>query len=356
MKRIYYILLLTVVTVLSQSVSSQQPPQQRRMPQQQRQTEAAESSLPSLTVRANSKNEDQTKQLEAKVWIREIYRYLDLTKEKNSPLYYPVQPNGNRMNLFTLLFKLLAHNKITAYKYLEGREVFTDDYKSNFLIDIVRKYQILYTTNGSGNEMQLEIDDSDIPGNEVTMYMIKEAYYFDQATGTYNTQVLAICPILVREEDDFGQPTRNPLFWVPYENIRPYISRTYIMTSNLNNALTYTIDDYFSKRMYDGEIVKTTNMMGQSLAQQVGNDSLALKNAQDSIEKQLKFFERKLWIEKDTTQLATTKSKKTSAKSSAKSSTNTANRSNTSETKAPKAEKPKAEKSASAPSRSVRRR
>jgi len=353
MKPIYYMLLLFVVAVFSQNAFAQQP-QQRRTPQQQRPTETAGSDLPSLSVRANSKNEDQAKQLESKVWMREIYRYLNLKEEKNSPLYYPVQPIGDRMNLFTLLFKLLAHDKITAYKYFDGREIFTDDNKINFLTDVVRKCHILYTTRGSGNNAQIEIDDNDIPSNEVTMYMIKEAYYFDQATGTFNTQVLAICPMLVREEDDFGQAIRTPLFWVPYENIRPYIARTYIMTSNLNNALTYTIDDYFSKRMYDGEIVKTTNMMGQSLAQQVGNDSLALKNARDSIERQLKFFEQKLWVGKDTTQLAS-KSKKSPAKSSVKSSAN-ARGSKATETKAPKAEKPKVEKSASAPSRSVRRK
>ncbi len=351
MMRSYYILLLIAVSVFAQDMYSQQPQQQRRTPQQRRQAEAAaESDLPSLTVRANSKNEDQAKQFENMVWVREIYRYLDLTKEQNSPLYYPVQPIGDRMNLFTLVFKLLAHNKITAYRYLDGREVFTDEYKINFLTDVVRQNQILYTTTGNGNDAQIEILDSDIPGNEVTMYMIKEAFYFDQATSMFHSQVLAICPMLVRQDDDFGQSIRTPLFWIPYENIRPYLSRTHIMTSNLNNALTYTIDDYFSKRMYDGEIVKTTNMMNQNLAQQVGNDSASLKRAQDSIEKQLKFFEQKLWIEKDTTK-AVAKTKKSSSKTRGSSSS--------SESNATKAEKPKtqkAEKSSSAPARSVRRR
>ena len=52
-----------------------------------------------------------------------------------------------------------------------------------------------------------------------------------------------------------------PMFWLPYENIRPYISNSYIMTSNMNNAMTFTMDDYFRRRMFEGDIIKTQNLM-----------------------------------------------------------------------------------------------
>ncbi|MEA5064368.1 MAG: hypothetical protein VB054_13660, partial [Petrimonas sp.] len=74
----------------------------------------------------------QSTDIEGAKWIREVYRYLDLSKEKNAPLYYPVIPEQGRMNLFTMIFKLLSENKISAYEYLDGREVFTDEYKIDF--------------------------------------------------------------------------------------------------------------------------------------------------------------------------------------------------------------------------------
>ena len=46
------------------------------------------------------------------VWMREIYRTLDLTKDTNGALYYPVEPQGNKMNLFTTMFRLLAHRSV----------------------------------------------------------------------------------------------------------------------------------------------------------------------------------------------------------------------------------------------------
>ena len=47
-------------------------------------------------------------------WRRDIYRSIDLTKDENAALYYPVEQQGNSMNLFTLLFKLLNTGKIPA--------------------------------------------------------------------------------------------------------------------------------------------------------------------------------------------------------------------------------------------------
>ena len=58
-------------------------------------------------------------------WRRDIYRELDLTKDKNAALYYPVEPTGGRMNLITYLFRLLSDGRIQAYEYkLNGRESF----------------------------------------------------------------------------------------------------------------------------------------------------------------------------------------------------------------------------------------
>lgn len=59
------------------------------------------------------------------VWMREIYRTLDLTKDTNGALYYPVEPQGSKVNLFTTMFRLLAQKKyqLTNISWT-GRNVF----------------------------------------------------------------------------------------------------------------------------------------------------------------------------------------------------------------------------------------
>lgn len=317
---------------------------------------AQASGVPELSIRAQSKNDDQTRDVDNAPWLREIYRMVNLKEAANAPLYYPVEPIGDRMNLFTIIFKLFADNKLTVYEYLDGREIFTDAYKLEYNKETLNRFNILYSEQKAGAATLLQVDESDIPSGDVLSYLIKEAWYFDQANSTFDVKLLAICPMLVRE-GDFGDMTRTPMFWIPYENIRPYISRNPIMTSNVNNAVTYTIDDYFRKKMFKGEIIKTTNLLNHTLIQQVGDNPEALKLAQDSIEKQLKNFEEKLWMPKDTTTLADTGKEKGSAKKETRTRGRSVrqNDSKAKETKAEKPKKAKAEKSSSAPTRSVRR-
>jgi gliding motility associated protien GldN len=299
---------------------------------------SAQDNVITLSQRAQIKNEQESKGPQHVVWLREIYRNLDLTKDANAPLYYPVQPTDGRQNFATLIFKLLLDGKITAYNYKDGPEVLTEAEKVDLSV-VLGKYQIPFTKQGD----RVVVDERDIPSSDVTLYMIKEGYFFDEATGMYSTAVTAICPMLVREDYYSGGVEKDALFWVKYDDLRPYTSRELIMTSNYNNALTATIDDYFTKKLYDGEIVKTVNMLGRSLAQEVGSEPEKLKLAQDSIESQLQAFEKHLWVTgNDSTQVA---DKATAKKSKSKTSTKE------------KTEKPKAAKSENAaPVRSVRRR
>lgn len=354
MKSLHIISLIFAFLICSSTIFSQNQDTQRRTPRQRPSEVAPDNNTPVLSERAKIKNEEITSKAPAHIiWAREMYRNINLDKDENAALYYPVQPLGDRMNLFTTIFKLMAEGKITAYNYiLGGQEIFTDEQKLNFE-DILKKYQILYQKQGNGDNVHYVVDDNDIPSSEVLEYQIKEGWYYDAATGTYKSQVIALCPLLVRKDYNIGDTTRNALFWIPYENLRPYLSRTMIMTSNYNNVMTYSIDDFFTKGMYQGDIIKTVNLKDQSLAQQVGDDPEKLKLAQDSIENQLKAFREQLWVQPDTTQVATNN------KNVKKGNVKTVNN-KTESTKKEKEEKPKTAKSEKSstpatPTKSVRR-
>jgi len=308
MKPLYITGLISALLVCSITGFSQNQNLQRRTAPRASETVSDKNST--LTERARIKNEEVSKAPVQIAWLREMYRYIYLEEENNAALYYPVEPIGDRMNLFTTIFKLLADGKVVAYNYpYNGREIFTDDEKLDFEEGFLKKFRIPSQKQGSGDNISFIVENSYIPSSEVLIYQIKEGHYFDAATGTYKTQVTAICPVWVQNDYDIGDKTINPLFWIPYENLRPYLSRTMIMTSNYNNVMTYTIDDFFTKGMYKGEIIKTVNLRDLSLAEQVGEDdpellSEKLKLAQDSIENQLKTFRGQLWVQPDTTQVA----------------------------------------------------
>lgn len=245
-------------------------------------------------------------------WRRDIYRQLDLTVDKNSPLYYPVQPIGNQCNLFTYLFRLMLSGRVNAYDYkITGVESFEQKDKV-VLTDFLKRYSIYYEEkNGKPT-----VADADVPSEMVKRYYIKESTYLDQRTGTTHTKVQAICPILL-EGGDFGEDmaTPQPLFWMKYDDIAPYLSKLPVMASDLNNVTNMTADDFFTLNRYDGKIYKTNNMQGKVIADYCKEDSDMVKE-QKRIEKQLTDFEDHLWghVEQndstDSVQVAAPKAKK----------------------------------------------
>lgn len=246
-----------------------------------------------LSTRAQLSFPAQAPMAEDVVWRRDIYRQLDLTQDANACLYYPVEAVGSQVNLFTYIFKLMMTGNVKAYEYrLDGNEVFTDDAQVK-LKAFLDNYHIFYERTDKG----IYIDNSDIPSREVTAYYLKESVYFDRQSSTFHTKVLALCPIMKRE-DDFGDgATAYPLFWVKYEDLAPFLVKQTIMTSNLNNAAVMSMDDYFAKNLYRGKIYKTNNLLGKTLAQYCPTDS-ALAKEQRRIEQELTAFEQSLWGDK----------------------------------------------------------
>lgn len=281
MKHLFFILF----AICFANVAVAQPQVRRNEIAKKNETKAGQ-----LTERARLKFPTAAAMPEDVVWRRDIYRTLDLTDDANSGLYYPVEPIGNQMNLFTYLFKLVQNGYVSAYQYrLDGNESFdeADKYKIKDMLD---SYHIFYEDKNG----KLKVENSDIPSAEVLSYYIKECSYFDQSSSTFHTKVIAICPVMHRADDFGGAATKYPLFWLKYEDLAPYLSRRTIMTSNLNNAATMSVDDYFTLNKYKGKIYKTSNMLGKTLAQYCTNDT-AMAKEQNRIEGELVAFEKHIW-------------------------------------------------------------
>jgi len=274
-----------MLAVFLAGTASAQPAARRKSQQQTQKSNAN-----NMTERARIAFPTTAPMSEDVVWRRDIYREIDLNEDANAGLYYPVEPISTQMNLFTYLFKLMMKGNVKAYEYrLDGNEVFNDSarVKPKAFLD---NYHVYYEKTDRG----IRIDDSDIPSREVTTYYLKESAYYDQATATFHTKVLALCPVMTRE-DDFGDgAAKYPLFWVKYDDLAPYLAKQTIMTSNLNNAAVMSIEDFFTMNKYRGKIYKTTNMLGRTLAQYCTTDS-AMTKEQRRIERELAEFEKNLW-------------------------------------------------------------
>lgn len=229
-------------------------------------------------------------------WMRVIYRQIDLNNDQNAPLYFPEEPIDDQENLFRIIMRLLANGDVTAYEYLDGREVFTDKYAVK-MQDVYDRFHIPYAQAKGSSEKnpKYEIDESDVPTNEVLSYYIVERWEYDTRNNRMRSYVDAICPVLHRAGDFGGDAVKYPMFWVQFSDLRPYLAQQQIFVSDDNNLPTCNYDDFFNLSMYKGDIYKTRNLKNRSLMQMYPEPD-DLKRAQDSIQARLDDFEKKLWV------------------------------------------------------------
>lgn len=251
---------------------------------------------PEVTSRMQSRLQATPTSDSELAWMKVIYRSLDLNKDVNAPLYFPEQPVDGNESLFRIIMRLLANDQLAVYDYLDGREVFTDEHRLKTR-DVLDRYHIYYTEGKGSSERhpKFEIHESDVPTTEVLSYYIIEKWEFDTRTNRMKTRVEAICPVLHRSDDYGMDAMKYPMFWVKYDDLRPYLSTQNIFISDSNNLPTCTYDDYFQLGLYDGDIYKTRNLRNRSM-RQIYPDPDQMKRAQDSIQHELDTFEDKLWV------------------------------------------------------------
>ena len=282
MKRLLF---LTIIALAGLSAAAQ--PKVRRA---QAAAKKAQTASGQMTRRAQLMFPTAIEMPEDVVWRRDIYREIDLMQDANAGLYYPVEPIGRQLNLFTYVFKLALNGYIPVYEYrLDGNEAFTDSARVQ-IKTVLDNYHIFYEEQDG----KIRVDNSDIPSAEVKSYYLKESAYFDQANSSFHRKVIAFCPVMTRDDDFGGEPSKYPLFWVRYSDVEPFLTRQEVMTSDLNNAATMTLADYFTLNRYEGKIYKTNNMLGRTLAQYCTTDS-ALTKEQKRIEAELAKFEKNIF-------------------------------------------------------------
>ena len=284
MKRLLFI--STLVLMVSAAVA--QPPQ-RRAEQQAQQQAKQNAASSAMSMRAQISFPTAVEMPEEVVWRRDIYREISLEDDANGGLYYPVEPQGKQLNLFTYIFKLALNGYIPVYEYpTDGSDVFTDATKTDMKA-LLDNYHIYYEEKDG----KIRVDNSDIPSSMVKKYYLKESAYYDQANSSFHIKVQALCPIMM---DEFGgEATQYPLFWVKYSDLEPYLNRQTVMASSMNNAATVSMDDFFTLNMYRGKIYKTNNAQGKTLLQLCGGDEAKMTAEQKRIEAELEGFKKTIF-------------------------------------------------------------
>lgn len=190
-----------------------------------------------LSVRAQSLYDTQDASDADIPWMRVIYRQIDLNKEKNMPLYYPEESTENQENLFRIVMKLLANNQIPAYEYLDGREIFTDEYRIK-VKEMFDRFHIRMPRQKDTSEKnpRFTVEESDIPSNEVLSYYILEKWIFDRRTSQVKPSIEAICRYFTVRATSEAKQSNTPCSGLN--------TTTYAPTSHANTSWRATKTTY----------------------------------------------------------------------------------------------------------------
>lgn len=213
-------------------------------------------------------------------WKRDIWRNVELDNLHNAGLFCPA--SKKQLGLFTRLFQMAVEEKVPVYQYcIDGDETFNEENKVN-IRDILLNFRVFFQEEGD----TLYVDTEDIPAERIKAYYIREKVFYNAGNSTYNTRVMALCPVLEEDEELGDGKVRYPMFWMKYEDIAPYIRDLNIIPDYGNIAAEMTIEDFFTRNMYKGDVYKVSNAFGLTLRQQCASDS-ALMLRQQQIEKEL---------------------------------------------------------------------
>jgi gliding motility associated protien GldN len=226
-------------------------------------------------------------------WQKVVYRVIDLRERMNYPLYYPEEANDGRESFFAIIFKLVNDRKVPAFRYNERTEKFNKDNLIDVEEDFLKKYDLIYKTkvNPTTKVKTFEVEDADIPNTEVIKYYVKEVWFFDKNSSTFNVKIISICPVLVTNKGVGIQS--YPLFWIPFDKLRPYMALQYAIP-NRNEVKRVTFDEFFQKHLYTSYIVGEGNMYNRWIPDYAGTEE-QVKKEQERIATEMLNFEQDLW-------------------------------------------------------------
>ncbi|MBE9509483.1 MAG: gliding motility protein GldN [Bacteroidetes bacterium] len=226
------------------------------------------------------------------MWSKKIWRVIDLRKKMNQPLYFPIDPIGDRVNLIHIILAEIKSGTVNAYD-----------------ADVGDDMTVKITQADIDRKMGAESDSTSIqiaPGvyrdtiivnepspEDVKQIHIQEEWFFDKKHSRMDVRILGIMPIRHYYDSELGEFKKSRICWIYYPDFRNTFANHEIFNSN-NDAHRISFDDFFIQRRFSSTIIAESNVYNNRQISDYETGKDALIEAQ-RIKEWLFNFEHDLW-------------------------------------------------------------
>ena len=250
------------------------------------------------------------------VWSRVVYRIVDMRFKQNYQLYTPIAPDDP---VYSSLFRTMLR-AIENGMPVFGKSLILNDIRPYFNEEQIARTGIpnLLNTDETG------MGDSDISksanmllnydsiSDKMTFsnspyydgfvrnqlkFMIQEVVFFDRHYSRLYSKILAIAPLYAGNikgaDTPMGSLYNQILFWVRYDDFRPYMAQQYV-TPRGSDTKRVTFDDFFALKQYSSYVVGINNVYSRMIPEYATTYE-EIRKEQQRIETELLNVEQDLW-------------------------------------------------------------
>lgn len=203
------------------------------------------------------------------MWLKRVWRRVDLKEKVNHPFYYPEKPVQGRKALFDVIKDaILNDGTLTAYDpgALGDDDMFTKRMTTDEVRGLLASKDTNYTEDLNTGEMVPVVVTLDIKSTDVKWYEIKEEWFFDRQRSVMEVRIIGICP-MVAVKDDAGEfRGLKRLFWIYYPEARYVFVKSEIFNRS-NDVERRTYEDIFWKRQFGSYITKQSNVYNRAVSE-----------------------------------------------------------------------------------------
>lgn len=226
-----------------------------------------------------------------------------LDERVNFPMYFPVDTNNigkDRRSLYDVLTKAIYNGDI---KNIYDDSYFTAKRTVKDFKDIISKTDTLdigfEQYNAEGFVDPEYIVNREISSYDVSAYLIKGLWYFDNRQAELKFRIIGIAPaapdVNFIDSEDEANKEPIPLFWIFYPDARDVLHKAKAFNRG-NNAHPISFDHLLNSRRFNGTVYKVENVYGdREITEYINDNALMQLIESQNVKESIRDFELDMW-------------------------------------------------------------